>query len=46
MRIEISGHQIDVTQALRDYVHSKLQRLEQKYPVDLARGSAVKSPGG
>lgn len=25
---------------------SKLQRLEQKYPVDLARGSAVKSLGG
>lgn len=29
MRIEISGHQIDVTQALRDYVQSKLQRLER-----------------
>ncbi|MCB1554867.1 MAG: ribosome-associated translation inhibitor RaiA [Xanthomonadales bacterium] len=29
MRIEISGHQIDVTQALRDYVHSKLQRLDR-----------------
>jgi putative sigma-54 modulation protein len=29
MRIEISGHQIDVTQALRDYVQTKLQRLER-----------------
>ena len=27
MRIEISGHQIDVTPALRDYVQSKLERL-------------------
>ena len=29
MRIEISGHQIDVTPALRDYVQSKLERLER-----------------
>ncbi len=29
MRIEISGHQIDVTPALRDYVQTKLQRLER-----------------
>lgn len=29
MRIEISGHQIDVTQALREYVQSKLERLER-----------------
>jgi putative sigma-54 modulation protein len=29
MRIEISGHQIDVTAALRDYVQSKLERLER-----------------
>lgn len=29
MRIEISGHQIDVTPALRDYVQSKLQKLER-----------------
>ena len=29
MRIEISGHQIDATQALHDYVHNKLQRLER-----------------
>ena len=29
MRIEISGHQIDLTQALRDYVESKLERLDR-----------------
>jgi putative sigma-54 modulation protein len=29
MRIEITGHQIDVTQALRDYVQDKLERLER-----------------
>ena len=29
MRIEISGHQIDVTPALRDYVQSKLERIER-----------------
>src|SRR5690606_12222418 len=29
MRIEISGHQIDVTQALRDYVTAKLERVER-----------------
>lgn len=29
MRIEISGHQIDVTPALRDYVQTKLQRLDR-----------------
>ena len=29
MRIEISGHQIDVTPALRDYVLEKLERLER-----------------
>ena len=29
MRIEISGHQIDVTPALRDYVKSKLERLQR-----------------
>lgn len=29
MRIDITGHQIDVTQALRDYVQTKLQRLER-----------------
>ena len=29
MHIEISGHQIDVTPALRDYVLDKLERLER-----------------
>lgn len=29
MRIEISGHQIDVTPALREYVQSKLERLQR-----------------
>ncbi len=31
MQIEISGHQIDVTPALRDYVQNKLQRLERHF---------------
>ena len=31
MRIEISGHQIDVTAALRDYVRNKLERLERHF---------------
>lgn len=29
MRIEISGHQIDVTPALRDYVQNKFDKLER-----------------
>ena len=29
MRIEISGHQIDVTPALRDYVQTKFDKLER-----------------
>jgi putative sigma-54 modulation protein len=29
MRIDITGHQIDLTQALRDYVTSKLERLQR-----------------
>jgi putative sigma-54 modulation protein len=31
MKIEISGHQIDVTPALREYVHSKLERLQRHF---------------
>jgi len=31
MRIEISGHQIDVTPALRDYVQDKLARVTRHY---------------
>jgi putative sigma-54 modulation protein len=31
MRIEISGHQMDVTPALRDYVQDKLARVARHY---------------
>jgi len=31
MRIEISGHQIEVTPALRDYVNDKLARVTRHY---------------
>ncbi|KFN51465.1 ribosome hibernation-promoting factor, HPF/YfiA family [Arenimonas composti] len=31
MRIEISGHQIDVTPALRDYVQDKLARVARHF---------------
>lgn len=31
MRIEISGHQIDVTPALHDYVRTKLERPDRHY---------------
>jgi putative sigma-54 modulation protein len=31
MRIEINGHQIDVTPALRDYVTAKLERLARHF---------------
>jgi putative sigma-54 modulation protein len=31
MRIEITGHQIDVTPALREYVHNKLDRLARHF---------------
>jgi len=31
MRIEISGHQIDVTPALNDYVTSKLERIGRHF---------------
>jgi putative sigma-54 modulation protein len=36
MQIEISGHQIDVTPALHDYVMNKLQRLERHFDSLLA----------
>jgi putative sigma-54 modulation protein len=29
MRVDITGHQIDVTQALHDYVTEKLERLQR-----------------
>jgi putative sigma-54 modulation protein len=31
MQITVSGHHVDVTPALRDYVASKLQRLERHF---------------
>ncbi|MEJ2087851.1 MAG: ribosome-associated translation inhibitor RaiA [Gammaproteobacteria bacterium] len=31
MQLSISGHHIDVTDALRSYVEEKLQRLERHY---------------
>lgn len=31
MRIDISGHQMEVTQALRDYAHDKLGKLGNHY---------------
>ncbi len=35
MRIETSGHQIDVTAALRDYVNAKFERLARYSDGDL-----------
>lgn len=35
MRIEVSGHQIDVTPALRDYVNAKFERLARYSDGDL-----------
>ena len=31
MQIQISGHQIEITQALRDHVQSRLNRLEKYF---------------
>ena len=31
MQVTISGHHVDVTSALNDFVHSKLERLERHY---------------
>src|SRR5690606_22815894 len=31
MRIEITGHQIDVTPALREYVNTKFERLQRHF---------------
>ncbi|MGI9289373.1 MAG: ribosome hibernation-promoting factor, HPF/YfiA family [Pseudomonadales bacterium] len=31
MRIQISGHHVDVTPALRDYVNNKLDRLQRHF---------------
>lgn len=34
MRVEIHGHQMDVTQALHDYVIGKFERLERHFERD------------
>lgn len=31
MQINLSGHHIDITDSLRDYVHSKFDRLERHF---------------
>ncbi len=31
MQINISGHHVEVTQALKDYVHSKVNKLERHF---------------
>lgn len=31
MQINLTGHHVDLTQALRDYVHEKFQRLERHF---------------
>ena len=31
MQLSVSGHHIDVTDALKDYVGSKIDRLERHY---------------
>jgi len=31
MQITLSGHHLDITQALHDYVHSKLERVERHF---------------
>ena len=31
MQIDVTGHQIDLTTSLKDYVHEKLRRLERHY---------------
>ncbi|NVK38712.1 MAG: ribosome-associated translation inhibitor RaiA [Gammaproteobacteria bacterium] len=31
MQINISGHHVEVTEALKDYVHSKVEKLERHF---------------
>ncbi|SHI05919.1 ribosome hibernation promoting factor [Ferrimonas marina] len=31
MQINLTGHHIDITEALRDYVHEKFERLERHF---------------
>lgn len=46
MRIETHGHQIEVTPALREYVESKLARLERHYdqPIDVRAQLSLDKP--
>ncbi len=46
MRIETHGQQIDVTPALRDYVETKLARLERHYeqPLDIKAQLSLDKP--
>ncbi|AWV06553.1 ribosome hibernation-promoting factor, HPF/YfiA family [Marilutibacter maris] len=46
MRIETHGQQIDVTPALRDYVETKLSRLERHYeqPLDVRAQLSLDKP--
>ena len=46
MRIETHGQQIDVTPALRDYVETKLARLERhyEYPFDVRTQLSLDKP--
>lgn len=31
MQIDVTGHHVEITEALRDYVHEKFQRLERHF---------------
>lgn len=31
MQIQLSGHHVEITQALHDYVHDKLERIERHF---------------
>lgn len=31
MQIDVTGHHLDLTDALRDYVHSKMEKLERHF---------------
>ncbi|MDX1604827.1 MAG: ribosome-associated translation inhibitor RaiA [Candidatus Competibacterales bacterium] len=39
MHITLSGHHVDITDALRDYVHEKLERIERHF--DKVTGAQV-----
>jgi putative sigma-54 modulation protein len=33
MQIDITGHHVDITEALRDYVHLKMDRVERHFDI-------------